>query len=337
MNSLAKMALATLAFSFFQAGILAQTPPAATAPAATAANAVAAKVNDQTVSQVAVNRALNAIPVADREKSRADVLQHLIENLLIDQYLAALKIAVEPKEVDAQIEAFKLEIKKSEQDYATVLKKIELTEAELKEQIFNQLRWEHFVNEHATEKVLLDMFNKIPEGFDNSAVRARHILIPSGNTEKEQKEALAKLQAIKQNINAQVTAEMAKLPEQIDNVTKAKKRDGLVDEFFAAAAKQYSTCPSKNAGGDLMWFPRIGGMVEPFAKAAFALKPFEMSEVVATQFGYHLILVTDKKPGRPVKFGDVKEEVKEVYSVKLREAVIAKMKPQAKIEITPMK
>ena len=67
-----------------------------------------------------------------------------------------------------------------------------------------------------------------------------------------------------------------------------------------------------------MWFPRIGSMVEPFAKAAFAMKPFQMSEVVTTQFGYHLILVTGRKAGQPVKFADVKEEVKEVYGTKLR-------------------
>ena len=76
-------------------------------------------------------------------------------------------------------------------------------------------------------------------------------------------------------------------------------------------------------------------MVEPFAKAAFELKPFQMSDVVATEFGYHLILVTAKKPGTPKKFEEVKEDVKLLYAMKLREAVLAQMKPKAKIEIAP--
>ena len=64
---------------------------------------------------------------------------------------------------------------------------------------------------------------------------------------------------------------------------------------FAALAKQYSTGPSGPQGGDLGFFPREGGMVEPFAAAAFALKVGEVSEVVETQFGYHVIKCTDRR------------------------------------------
>ena len=78
-------------------------------------------------------------------------------------------------------------------------------------------------------------------------------------------------------------------------------------------------------------------MVEPFARTAFALKPYEMSDVVKSQFGCHLILVTDRKPGKEVKLEEVKDEVKEVYYDRLREAIIAQMKPKAKIEITAAK
>jgi peptidyl-prolyl cis-trans isomerase C len=76
-------------------------------------------------------------------------------------------------------------------------------------------------------------------------------------------------------------------------------------------------------------------MVEPFARAAFALKPYEMSDVVATKFGYHLILVTDRRPGRDTKYEDVKEVVKEVYSDRLRENLAGQLRPNAKIVITP--
>ena len=52
-------------------------------------------------------------------------------------------------------------------------------------------------------------------------------------------------------------------------------------------------------------------MVEPFAKAAFTLPPYKVSDVVTTQFGHHLILVTERKPGKAVKYEEIKEDVKE--------------------------
>jgi parvulin-like peptidyl-prolyl isomerase len=75
-------------------------------------------------------------------------------------------------------------------------------------------------------------------------------------------------------------------------------------------------------------------MVEPFAAAAFALKPFEMSQPVQTQFGVHLILVTARKAGQETKFEQVKEEVREVYCNKLRESMVAQLRARATIQIS---
>ena len=63
---------------------------------------------------------------------------------------------------------------------------------------------------------------------------------------------------------------------------------------FANAAKTYSLCPSRDEGGDLGFFPR-GVMAGPFEKVAFELPIGEISQPVETRFGWHLILVTDKK------------------------------------------
>ena len=81
-------------------------------------------------------------------------------------------------------------------------------------------------------------------------------------------------------------------------VKTEEEANKLYDEIkggkdFADVAAMVSLCPSGAAGGDLGFFGR-GMMVKPFEDAAFSLEVGELSKPVKTQFGWHLILVTDK-------------------------------------------
>lgn len=63
---------------------------------------------------------------------------------------------------------------------------------------------------------------------------------------------------------------------------------------FAALAREHSTCPSKSKGGDLGWFG-TGKMVPEFERACSTMSPGSVSDVVRTQFGFHVIKLTGRK------------------------------------------
>lgn len=89
---------------------------------------------------------------------------------------------------------------------------------------------------------------------------------------------------------------------------------------FADLAQEFSTCPSSAKGGDLGTFGR-GQMVPEFEEAAFALAPMEVSEPVKTQFGYHIIQVTEKTEAEQQNFDEVKDNIgKTLLANKQRQA-----------------
>ena len=321
------LALAVVATTAFAQG----TPaPAPVKPKA------AALVNGREIPEAAVERALRPVAHANREKARKEVINLLVENALVDHYLELFKVTVDPKEVDTQLAAFQKDVAEAKQEYAKALAKMGLTEAELRVEIHNQLRWEKFAAQQGTEDKLKKLFDASPDIFDGSLVRARHILAgPELADEKARAAALKKVQDVKAALDAAIASATAKIPADADNLTRQKLLNRAAEDAFAAAAREHSTCPSKRDGGDLGEFPRMGMMVEPFAKAAFALKPYQVSEPVPTPFGYHLIMVITRKAGEPVKFEKVKGAVADVYAARLREAIVDKMKadPNTRIEI----
>lgn len=98
---------------------------------------------------------------------------------------------------------------------------------------------------------------------------------------------------------------------------------------FEELAKKYSTDSTASKGGDLGWFPR-GAMVPEFDKAAFSLKDGEMSGIVKTNFGFHIIKVTGKRPAGIRSYDEVKEQIKATLLPSKQQEIFQKMKEDLK-------
>lgn len=312
-------------------------PPAPPVPAMPpAANTVAATVNGEPILEIAVYRAVRTVPAVKQKEARREIINFLVDNLLVDQYLKEQKVVVEKKEIDARVDEMKAQVARQKQDFDKVLKDMLLDEAEFRAHIEAEIRWEKFTHARASENELRDLFAKNPDMFDGTMVHARHILLtPLAGDLRANEEAKAQLLAMRKQVEEDVARALAKLPPAADKLEREKQRTLLTDEAFASLARQRSACPSKDRGGDVGWFPRAGSMVEPFARAAFALKPYEMSGVVTTQFGHHLILSLERKPGKEIKFEEVKDDVKEVYASRKREELCVQLRQKAKIVVNP--
>ena len=105
---------------------------------------------------------------------------------------------------------------------------------------------------------------------------------------------------------------------------------------FAALAKQYSQDGSAAQGGDLGYFGR-GQMVAPFENAAFALQPGQTSELVETQFGYHIIRVTEKQAARTMTLDEVRPQLEQFLQARTRQeqtqAFVETLRAKGKVEI----
>ncbi|MBL8821428.1 MAG: peptidylprolyl isomerase [Planctomycetia bacterium] len=298
----------------------------------------AATVNGEIITEAALQRELKFAAPQDASKLRASILNNLIDMTLIDQYLRATKVEASPTEIEARFQKMQEEAKKEGQmDLKQLLEKLGVTEVELRTMLTADLRWENFVKAQADDAKLEQFFNGNKVMFDGTEVHGRHILlaVKADAPATEKQAAAAKLKEYKAEIVKRANELAAKIDSNADTVTKSKATIDATENAFAEVATRVSECPSKKNGGDLGFFPRIGVMVEGFSATAFSLEPGTISEVIETQFGYHVILCVERKAGQDVKFADQKEQVKEVYGERLKLVMVPQLRQRAQIVITP--
>jgi parvulin-like peptidyl-prolyl isomerase len=274
-------------------------------------------VNGEKISSAEVEKKIqrykdldpNILPVI-----RKEIIDEMVIQALIGQFLKKEKINISNEEVEKSISGVRERMKANPRTANFTLE--ELLDAsgsnidELKQEIKTSLGLKTYFEKITDEKTLTNYFTSNKEMYGGEMVKASHILVDTRLMESPE--------------------EMDKARQKIEGIKK--ELDGGAD--FAELAKKYSDCPSSEKGGDIGYFPRKGAVVEPFAQVAFSLVPGQVSEPVKTEFGYHIIKVTDKKEAKAVNYADVKEQVKENYIEEETGKLVQKLRQEAKIEIT---
>jgi parvulin-like peptidyl-prolyl isomerase len=308
--------------------------PAAKAvePGAVAENTgVAVTVNGKDIAEADVDakintymeRAASQIPPGMIDQYKKQMRPKVVESMVMEQLLAEQIKKANINITDADVNDKITEIISSQpgmtmETFKAMIASRGQSFDEVKEQIKKTMSYEKLIGNaeipDAEAKAFYDEnkadFNK-PE-----QVKASHILVKVDASATPEQKAAAKTKA--------------------EGLLKKVKAGG----DFAALAKENSDCPSKDRGGDLGFFDK-GTMVKEFADAAFAMKVGDISNVVETQFGYHIIKVTDRQEGGMMSFDkaktDIVKQLQDKKKSELFKQLIEKVKAEAKIVYPPGK
>lgn len=266
----------------------------------------------EAVMKVAMGNSTTPMTAEQRKEAMATATNMLVEDLLMRQYLRKHAPQVPAAEIDKEMKDLVADLAKQKppQSLNDFLKEIGQTEAHLRNDMAARLQWRSFINPRLNDQAVKAYYDANKIFFDKVLVKASHILlsVPATASQNDRQMVFNRLVAIRQEILA-----------------------GKIQ--FAEAAMKYSDCPSKKNGGDLGMFPRKFAVLEPFAQTAFALKVGDLSEVIATEFGFHILLVTGRTEGQPSNFETIKSEVKEIYTQELYQQIITEQRRVSKIEM----
>ena len=232
--------------------------------------------------------------VEGEEIRRSDVMRSAAE--LPPQYqqqIALIFPALVERLVDFKL-LDKAAAEKGLGDDAAVQEQLEQVKAD----IMREVLLSRVIEDAVTDEKVQEAYDRhIEENPAQQEVRARHILL---ETQEEAEAVIAEL-------------------------------DGGAD--FAELAKEKSTGPTGEAGGDLGYFTE-GQMVAPFAEAAFAMEPGSYSaEPVETQFGWHVIKVEDKREQAQPTFEEMEQQLVDMLSRQAVESYLAELREGSEVEI----
>ena len=288
---------------------------------------VVARVNGESVTKAEFERALSAlegraggpVPTEQRDQIFRNVLDQVVSYKLLVQETKARKLDVTDAEVNASVEQIQGQFP-NEAAFKDMLTARHTTLDQLRADAKQDIAVQKMIDAEIAPKIavkpeqLADFYAKNPDQFKApERVRASHILI-----------------GVPRGADAAAKAQARAKAEQVLKDVKAGKD-------FAALAKEHSQDPGSAAnGGDLGFFQQ-GQMVGPFNDAAFSLAPGAVSDLVETEFGFHIIKVAEKQAPRTVPLDEVKPRLEQYLQQRNRQeqtnAFINGLRSKGKVEI----
>ncbi len=240
------------------------------------------------------------------------IIEDMVTQLVLKQFIRKENIQIDSNRIEKEIKAFRENIKNNpntkDKSLETVLEEQGGSIEELRVAMDISLSIDEYLKGTTSEEEIREYFTENIGNFNGETVTASHILIDTRNIKDEEGLNQAKEKA-------------EKLKKELDNGTD-----------FAKLAEENSDCPSAKDGGGLGVIAR-GQMVDEFEDAAFNTEVNGISEPVKTQFGYHIIRVTDRQEGKEVTFEETKENVKLALFNEKTLSLIQELKDKADVNV----
>ncbi len=251
-------------------------------------------------------------------KLKSEVVEGLIRRELLYQESRKMGIQVSPAEIQEELKKIQQQYA-SETDFTNALTVMRISPASLQAQVERALAIQQAIDKQFASKAVVSdrevwaYYDRNRDSFRQpEQIRASHILIKVDRQWEAAKKAEAR--------------------QRIEKIQQQLQKG----ESFETLARTHSEDATASKGGDL-GYVRTGQVLKAFEETLFALKPGEVSDIVETQLGYHLIKAGDRKPETAIPFENLKDRLKTLLKQeKGKEEAnnyISKIREKAKIEL----
>ncbi|MBU1261254.1 MAG: peptidylprolyl isomerase [Planctomycetes bacterium] len=308
-----------------------KTPVAEPAPVkdVNTSDATAVTVNGAKITEGQIAKILNSrmeqlasrIPPNMQDQYRQQMRKRIIEQLAIEEMLAQKEreknIAASPAELEEEINKQLAQQNLTIDEFKSLLKAYGTTYSEYEQNMLKKLMFEKLMEAQFVGKITPPTDEQIKAYYNENAqqfqepekIHTGHILITPAKDSNDPNQA-----------KAQARAKAEKLLKQLK---------GGAD--FNDLAIKNSQCPSAKKGGDLGESPK-GSFVPEFEKAAYALKPGQLSDVVETQFGFHIIKLVKHIDANTMSLEQAKAQIVEALTDKQKNDIVVNYIQQLKKE-----